>query len=1551
MAGSFRIAEGYVEVTADESSYDRAMDRLKSKKQSVKVGVDLDDRDAIAKLDRLARERLVKVKVKLDETALDRLKLNDIEVTVSPKMSDAAYNRVKAQLDRLTKERAVNIRASVDTRVAADEIRNLTQRRQVRIGIDVDTRVAADSLANLTRRRNMTVGVNLNDADARARLATLTRDRRINVRADVDRSAASRLSSMFSGGFSGALSAIKGSLTNLIALAIGALPTLASLGQTIMQMGPAAAVAAPAVLSLGAAFAAIKIGTSGIGAAFKQAFAPAVSSAGAAESATRRVESAQRSLAKAQQAVKDAEVNAAEARVRAARDIQDAQENLKNTVRDVADAQRRATEQVEQAEQDLADAQRAAKQAQQDLNDARKEAAEDLVDLNNRLADSQLDQRQKVLDLQDAEKELAAVKAKGAKATQEELDQAQLNYDKAKQALEEQQTETQRLQDQTDQANEAGVEGSKKVKDAKDKVRDANQEIKDKTKEVKDAEIEAAREQQDGAQRIAKAQRDVADAQAAAAKAAADGARQIKDAQEAAKEAAEALAEAQNKGAGATKATADALSKLSPAAQAFVGAVLAQRAAWRDLKLDVQNRLFEGLGQKFTELSTAVIPSLRDGLVGMAANLNTMAVNAANAVIQLAKTGQLRRMFSGLNDATAQLTRIPGQIITALTQISIAATPAFKRLTTAAGAAADDISKKLGDAFKSGALETAINNGVEIAKQFGKLLGDILGTIGNIMKAASTAGGDALGSLGAVFAELRRITAMPEVQKALTSIFTAVNSIAKLFAGTLGAVIQAALPLLAALAPVVTELAEKFGPVLAQLADTLGQALMPIVTALLPVVSDIGDIIISLVRSVMPLLQPLGKLLGAIVTAIAPVISAIGAALVPVVNALVQGLLPVVGALIPVVQVLGQFLSQLAPIFPQLTLALIPLLPAISQLTVALLDLTLKVLTPLLPLIVGLATLLSTVLANAIGVLVPAITTVIGWITTFVKVVTDAVTWIVAKFQWMYDQLVGHSIIPDLVKAIIGWFGTLWTKTKQIFTDLKKGVIQIWTDLWDGARKKWDTFWGGLKSSVSGAWTSLKNSVSGLKTSLTSTWSSMWTSAKNTMSSTFTTINSKISAFKTGMKNAFSALRDSLGTIWNGIKSKIGGPVKWVISNVYNNGVRRMWNTIAGKINSHLNLPTISLGFNRGGVVPGSGNSDTVPAMLTPGERILSKQQVTKLGGHRGIDAMLGQDRPTKTGGNPSRQQERQREQAGQQHFASGGIVGNVTNAVGGFLGGTFDWAKDLVLGGLKAAAQKAISALVGPLINRIPGGNFGGLLKGLSNKALDGMLDFLGREDKKAVGGPAVQRALAWVKTQNGLPYQWAGNGNPSWDCSGLMSAIESVIRGEKPHRRWATGSFVGNNGPSGWVRNLKSPFMIGVTNSGVGHTAGTLAGMNVESSGGRGVHMGKSARGYNDSMFTSQWGFAPAAKFDSGGLLQPGATMAINATRRPERVLDARQTAMFEQLVSGSRGGGSVTIENITVSGSFDFSSRSARRQAAQELVAEMKEALRHYDRERAR
>ncbi|MEV6833611.1 hypothetical protein AB0N17_03610 [Streptomyces sp. NPDC051133] len=1446
MAGSFRIAEGYVEVTADESAYNRAMDRLKSKRNEVGVRLNLDDKDAKTALDRFVRDRSMKVRVNLEGTALSSLNLRDRTVNILPKLEDAARQLAEEQLVTLTRDRTVRIIADLDTRAAADDLALLTRARTTRITADADTRAAADDLALLTRSRTA------------------------HVRVDVDRSALGALGSLGSSGSSMGLLSSK--VVALTTAALAAMPTLVSLGESIAAMGPAALIAAPAMLSLGSAFAAIKIGTSGIGAAFKQAFAPATSSAHAAASATRRVEDAQRSLARAQQGVKDAEVRAAEARVQAARQIEDAQRSLKSTVQEVADANRRAAEQVEQAERDLADAQRAARQAQLDLTAARKQAAQELEDLNNRLADSQLDQRQKVLDLQDAEANLNAVKAKGAKATAEELAKAQLQYDQAVQALKEQQTETERLQKQTADANAAGVEGSKTVKDAKDKVRDANQEVADKTKNLKDAETDQARTAQDGLDRIAKAERDLADARAAATKAAADGARQIADANQAVADAARNVAEAQEAGAQATNKTANAMAKLAPNAREFVQAVVAQAGAWRALKLDVQQRLFQGLGQSFTQMAKAALPSLHDGLVGTAGVLNTMAKNAMSAVTELGKTGMLRQLFDGLNKGMAPLAKVPGQFITALTQIGIAASPAFKRLTTAAAGASDKISKKISNAFKSGALEKAIDHAIDLAKQFGRMVGNIFGTLGNIMDAAKLGGLDALSTLTDAFGELRRVTGLPAMQEALGEIFGGLHRIASDLITVVGAALE---------------------------------NLAPIAAPFVSMIAGIADTVAGPLTSFFKFLGDHSTLVGSIAAGILAIVTA-------------MKLWELATMAVTVVQTILTTVMDASPI--------------------------------------GLVVLALTGLAAGLmyawkhsETFRDVVMGVWNAVKGFFQGTWDMInTYIVQPFERLYDILVGHSIIPDLVNAIVGWFKSLWSKTKEIFTTLKNWVVGLWKDLWNGVRSKWDSFWGGLKSSVSGAWSWIKSSVSGLKTAITSTWSGLWNGAKNTISGIFSTINSKITSFKNGMKSAFTALRDGLGVIWNGVKSKISAPVKFVVGTVYNNGIRKMWNSIAGKISSKITLPTISLGFNRGGVVPGQGNTDTVPAMLTPGERILSKQQVAQLGGHRGIDAMLGQDHPTRTGGNPSQQQERRREQAGQQHFASGGIVGSITSGIGNVLGGAYDWVKDVVVGGLKSAAQKALSSLVRPLINAIPGSGIGNLMRGLVNKGVDGMLGWFGNQDKKAKGGPAVQRALTWAKSQGGLPYQWAGNGNPSWDCSGFMSAIESVIRGEHPHRRWATGAFVGNSGPSGWVRNLKSPFEIGITNAGVGHTAGTLAGVNVESSGGAGVHYGKTARGAGDPMFTSRWGFAPATKYDSGGLLQPGATLAVNKTGKPEAVLTAEERAAFQSML---RSGGSITIETINLSGSFDFSKPSAAKEAARQLRAAMKEELRKFDRERAR
>jgi len=129
-------------------------------------------------------------------------------------------------------------------------------------------------------------------------------------------------------------------------------------------------------------------------------------------------------------------------------------------------------------------------------------------------------------------------------------------------------------------------------------------------------------------------------------------------------------------------------------------------------------------------------------------------------------------------------------------------------------------------------------------------------------------------------------------------------------------------------------------------------------------------------------------------------------------------------------------------------------------------------------------------------------------------------------------------------------------------------------------------------------------------------------------------------------------------------------------------------------------------------------------------------------------------------------------------------------------------------------------------------------------------------KADEMVTGGPRIKAALAWAKTQQGKPYRWGSAGPEGYDCSGFMSAIHNHIVGNPLHSRvGSTASFPWNGYTFG---SKPTGFTIGSTpnygGSGVGHMAGTLGGVNVESAGGVGVRVGSSARGALDPGFRTR-------------------------------------------------------------------------------------------------
>lgn len=137
--------------------------------------------------------------------------------------------------------------------------------------------------------------------------------------------------------------------------------------------------------------------------------------------------------------------------------------------------------------------------------------------------------------------------------------------------------------------------------------------------------------------------------------------------------------------------------------------------------------------------------------------------------------------------------------------------------------------------------------------------------------------------------------------------------------------------------------------------------------------------------------------------------------------------------------------------------------------------------------------------------------------------------------------------------------------------------------------------------------------------------------------------------------------------------------------------------------------------------------------------------------------------------------------------------------------------------------------------------------------------------------GGTGTGAAVDFARAQDGKPYIWGAVGPAGYDCSGYMSAIANVLTGaNSPYQRLFTTGQVWNRGqvPFGpFLPGLGGKFQIGVSN---GHTAGTLLGTNVESTGNH-VRYGKDAHGATDKQFGMHF-YIPDNKIVEGAALWGG-------------------------------------------------------------------------------
>jgi phage-related protein len=285
---------------------------------------------------------------------------------------------------------------------------------------------------------------------------------------------------------------------------------------------------------------------------------------------------------------------------------------------------------------------------------------------------------------------------------------------------------------------------------------------------------------------------------------------------------------------------------------------------------------------------------------------------------------------------------------------------------------------------------------------------------------------------------------------ALAPLLPLVGELAALFATSLASGLQTILPSLRLLVENFGETLRNLAPIIPLFFEFAASIINALVPALAPLLPQIANLITQLVSGLVPALTPL-------IPIIADIVGIVGQTFVEVLGVLIGKIIEILPPLSEMAQLLGmallQALEDIAPHLPALLDALLAwlpamvnLLPSLTSLAVSLMPRFFDSLDKILPLLPDLITAminlnqvmypLIPIFADLLKQMAPYIPLFIELaaviaeqlippLTRFLEVVTKTVGGVLKQFSDLYDKLVGHSIIPDLINGINDWVGRL----------------------------------------------------------------------------------------------------------------------------------------------------------------------------------------------------------------------------------------------------------------------------------------------------------------------------------------------------------------------------------------------------------------------------------------------------------------------------------------------------------------------------------------------
>jgi hypothetical protein len=205
-----------------------------------------------------------------------------------------------------------------------------------------------------------------------------------------------------------------------------------------------------------------------------------------------------------------------------------------------------------------------------------------------------------------------------------------------------------------------------------------------------------------------------------------------------------------------------------------------------------------------------------------------------------------------------------------------------------------------------------------------------------------------------------------------------------------------------------------------------------------------------------------------------------------------------------------------------------------------------------------------------------------------IGVVVEFVEGIIDWFTKMWDILVGHSIVPDTINAIIDWFTGLPGAVLGVVGDFVQGIVDKFSSLGTSLSNAFSFAWEAVKTwwSKKPALSSYLPSIGDIKTKLSDAWTAAkdWWDKSKAKLATYTPSIGKIwenlkAAWETAKKwwkdnrGALSTYTPSIGKIWEKLKSSWETAKKWWKDNrgslsTYTPSIGKIWEKLKTAWNS-----------------------------------------------------------------------------------------------------------------------------------------------------------------------------------------------------------------------------------------------------------------------------------------------------------------------------------------------------------------------------------------------